>query len=179
MSNAISAPIIEGLWNESVTVAEYGASEEQYYSHLFKQYEITIEMADRISARRNLANTFFLTLNTLLLGAAGFAYEKGPTANSPLLNIFPLAAALAICYLWYRLLESYRQLNSAKYKVIGEYEKKLPTSPFWEAEWINGLGEGKEPSLYRQLTSAEKIVPVIFAIIYLVSFFAILLPGAN
>ena len=31
---------------------------------LLEQYKIYVEMADRISARRGLANTFFLTLNT-------------------------------------------------------------------------------------------------------------------
>lgn len=163
--------IIEGLWNPSVTPDKYGIN-KQYTEHVFEQYKIFVEMADRVSLRRNLANTFFLTLHTFLISAAGFLYEKGPTVNNPWLNIFPLIAVLAICYVWYRLLLSYRQLSSAKYKVIGEFERMLPSSPYWSAEW-KAMGEGKNPNLYRPLTDVERNVPIIFAFLYIGAFILI------
>ncbi|MBM5818188.1 MAG: hypothetical protein FJ083_16945, partial [Cyanobacteria bacterium K_Offshore_surface_m2_239] len=43
---------------------EYG---DCYRQHLFDQYKLAVEMADRVSARRMQANTFFLAVNTGLL----------------------------------------------------------------------------------------------------------------
>jgi hypothetical protein len=34
---------------------------------VLEQYKLYVEMADRLSARRALANTFFLTVNTAVL----------------------------------------------------------------------------------------------------------------
>ena len=167
-----SAVLIEGLWNPHVTSNNYGQN-EQYAEHIFEQYKMFVEMADRVSSRRNLTNTFFLTLHTFLIAAAGFLYENGPTVDNPLLNIFPLVAVLSLCYIWYLLIVSYKQLNSAKYKVIGEYERLLPSSPYWSAEW-KALGEGKNPTLYRPLSDVEIWVPVIFAFIYVIGTIAII-----
>ncbi len=161
---------IPELWDTTVEATSYGQS-ELYQTHLFEQYKLLVDTADKTSARRNLANTFFLTLHTFLIGAAGFIYQNGPNIVSPWLNIFPLIAVMALCYVWYRLLLSYRQLNTAKFRVIGEYERKLPTSPFWLAEWKT-LGEGKDPKKYRPLTDVEQIVPIIFAGLYVLAFVA-------
>ena len=168
-----SNAIVAGLWNEHISAEDYG-TKEQYQEHLFAQYKIFVEMADRISTRRNLANTFFLTLHTMLIGIATFSYEKGPRVADRWLNIFPLIAVLALCYVWWRLMKSYRQLNTAKFKVIGEYERQLPSSPYWGAEW-EALGAGKDPKLYKQLTDVENWVPIVFAVIYLGGFLTITL----
>jgi hypothetical protein len=63
------------------------------------------------------------------------------------------------------ILRSYRQLNTAKYQVIGEFEKRLPASPYWSAEW-KALGEGKDLMKYIPLTYAENWVPIVFALLY-------------
>ena len=164
MTTTPSPRLVSDLWTTEVSPETYG-SKEQYYQHVFEQYKIFIEMADRVSARRNLANTFFLTLHTLLISVATFAYEKGLVASKQWLIIFPLFAVLALCFVWWRLVHSYRQLNTAKYQVIGEYEKALPSSPYFRAEWST-LGRGTNKRLYWPLTDAENIVPVIFAILY-------------
>lgn len=159
----VSHSIIEDLWNKDVLAHSYG-TEQQYREHLFEQYKMFVEMADRISARRDLGNTFFLTLHTFLLGAIAFIYGK---ISAPWVIVFPLIAVQALCYVWWRLMKSYRQLNAAKYKVIGEYEQKLPTSPYWSAEW-RLLGEGKNPELYKPLTDIENWVPLLVSIVYIV-----------
>lgn len=157
--------LANNLWNEIVLPDKYG-SKEQYYQHLFEQYKICVEMADKISERRNSSNTFFLTLHTLLIGIASFVYEKGPKVTNLWLNVFPLIAALALCYVWWRLIRSYRQLNTVKYRIIGEYECKLPSSPYWKAEWT-ALGKGKNPKLYKPLTDVEHWIPILFGFIYM------------
>ena len=80
--------IADWLFNEDITVENYG-SREQYFDHIFGQYKILIEMADRVSARRNLANTFFLTLHTLIIGVVGIVFENKLQLTSIWLIVFP------------------------------------------------------------------------------------------
>src|SRR4051794_11322497 len=59
------------LWNDEVSAASYEAAGEKYRAAIPDQYKLYTEMADRISARRALANTFFLTLNTAIFTLFG------------------------------------------------------------------------------------------------------------
>jgi hypothetical protein len=169
-------PVVENLWTTAVTPDSYG-SKEQYYEHLMEQYKIFVEMADRVSSRRSLANTFFLTLHTFMIGALGFAFQNQPQLANQWLLILPLMALLMLCYVWWRLLKSYRQLNQAKYQIIGEYERRLPSSPYWVAEW-GLLDHGKNPARFKPLSDLEHWVPVFFALLYLFGALAILLSEA-
>jgi len=159
-----TSKIADGLWNDHITEETYG---EKYKDHLFRQYKLYVKMADQVSARRNLANTFFLTLHTFLLGALGFAYEKVPELLNRWVIFVPLAAVLALCIAWWMIVRSYRQLNAGKFKVIGEFETRLPTSPWWNAEW-KVLGEDKDIRKYLPLTYVENLVPIVFALLYTV-----------
>ncbi|HZN77067.1 MAG TPA: hypothetical protein VFC00_36035 [Micromonosporaceae bacterium] len=132
------------------------------------QYKIYVEMADRISARRALANTFFLTLNTLVLAVIGALWRDSPDAARWIL-VFPLLALLVQCLAWFWLIRSYRQLNAAKYVVIGALEERLPASPYWRAEWT-ALGEGRDRTRHRPLTYLEQWIPLVFMFVYLSSF---------
>jgi len=152
--------LADRLWNKDV-FNEY-EDRGKCKDHVLEQYKLYVEMADRISARRSSANTFFLTLNTLIVTALSLCSER----FSRLPVILICFAAIALCYLWKRLIDSYSQLNTAKYLVIGELEKKLPSSPYWSAEW-SALGEGKDPKKYRPLTSVETWVPIVFMALYL------------
>jgi hypothetical protein len=130
------------------------------------------EMADRVSARRSLTNTFFLTLNTAIFAGIG-ALLKDPRQVSAWFLVFPLVALLVQCFAWYFLVRSYRQLNSAKYTVIGALEERLPASPYWSAEW-KALGEGKDKSKYWPLSHLEQWVPALFAATYVATFIAVI-----
>jgi len=48
-----------------------GYPSDQLRGHLLEQYKLYIEMADRISSRRQSANSFFLSLNTTLVALGG------------------------------------------------------------------------------------------------------------
>ena len=50
-------------WNNETTPAQYAGESEKYQAAVLEQYKLYVEMADRVSARRGLANTFLLTLN--------------------------------------------------------------------------------------------------------------------
>jgi hypothetical protein len=51
--------IYDRLWNQSVSAACYEGAKEKYQAAILEQYKLYVEMADRISQRRGLTNTFF------------------------------------------------------------------------------------------------------------------------
>ena len=73
-------------------------------------------------------------------------------------------AGLILCYAWYRLIRSYKDINSGKFEVIHEIEKTLPLLPY-DAEW-EALGRGKDPSLYLPFAHIEMWVPGIFGALH-------------
>ncbi|MBN2048682.1 MAG: hypothetical protein JW750_12625 [Anaerolineaceae bacterium] len=158
--------IHENLWNKDVTPENYGSDRSLFYQHVMEQYKICLEMADRISSRRATANAFFLTLHSLIIGTFGVVVEQGWEIHSRLLIILITILLLFLCFAWGWLIRSYRQLNTAKFKVIGALEQKLPGRPFVSAEW-KALGEGNDPSKYVPLTKVEVWIPWVFAAFYL------------
>ncbi|MFC6568615.1 RipA family octameric membrane protein [Actinoplanes utahensis] len=166
LKTTVASPdeIRPSLWTSAISDQSYTGSEEKYRNAILEQYKIYVEMADRISARRSLANSFFLTLNTLVLATVGVFWKDQPSAN-PLYLLIPLSALLIQCAAWFWILRFYRQLNSAKYTVIGLLEEGLPASPYWSAEW-RALGEGRNPSRYWPLSHMEQWIPIMFALVY-------------
>ena len=144
-----------------------------YRQHLFDQYRLVVEMADRLSARRMQANTFFLAVNTGLLTVLANLVKDG--LISGIAGALPLIAVLVLCYGWWRIVGSYRQLSSGKHAVILEIETLLPAAPY-AAEWAV-LGEGRDPRRYLPLTHVETWVPRLFALLYLLLLLAVLLGG--
>lgn len=141
----------------SVNKEEYGDS---YNPHLLEIYKTYVEMADRISTRRQSANSFFLSINTALVALVGYVQLGQKTGQSTDFYWIVSLAGMALCYTWYRLIKSYKDLNSGKFKVIHEIERRLPISPY-DAEWET-LGRGKDAKLYLPFTKVEMAVPWIF-----------------
>lgn len=165
------------LTNPIITPKNY-SSEEKYRDHIFEQYKLYVETAERVVERRTLANTYFLTINTLIVGIAGFSFDTLLGLANKWILIFPLLSVLMLCFVWFRLLRSYRQLSTAKYKVIGEFEKLLPTGPFVAAEWRE-LGFGKDKKVYWPLTDMETTIPIIFGILYIIGVVIICAAGQH
>ncbi|MDQ8704721.1 hypothetical protein RCO28_19810 [Streptomyces sp. LHD-70] len=172
-SNAAAVDVRTRLWNEEVGAAQYTAATERYQSALFEQYKLCVEMADRVSARRSLANTFFLTVNSVLMTVLATTLPAQHSAVSTWLLAPGLLVLLCMCASWFALVRSYRQLNTAKWAVIGAFEERLPAYAYSRAEWTV-LGEGRDWRTYLQLSSVEQWVPVLFAVSYVVGFIALL-----
>jgi hypothetical protein len=104
------------------------------------QYQMVVEMADRVSARRAGANTFFVTINTALVAIFGLvtSARKSSLGHPNTADTFGLGlAAVAggvLSVVWLLLLSYYRRLNGAKFAVINKIELQLPVKPFTE-EW--------------------------------------------
>src|SRR2546425_4139700 len=128
----------------------YGA---HYAEHLLEQYKLYVGMADKISERRQSGNSFFLAINTALVGVLGIVWPRTGGLISVLWYAVVSAAGMILCYSWYRLLESYRQLNTGKFKVVHAIEQHLPLRPY-DAEWTI-LGRSEKPELYLPFTHVE------------------------
>lgn len=124
-------------------------------------YKLLVEMADRVSQRRQSANSFYLSVNTLLVGGSVYL----ATLNPSVWNRFVISAAgMAICALWVMNIASYKTLNSAKFNVITEVEKCLVIQPFSD-EWVH-LDPEEDGKRHRPFHQVERIVPGVFIAIY-------------
>lgn len=158
--------ISKALWNDDLIIHNYN-NLEQYKEHILEQYKLYVDMTDKISSRRDIANTFFLTLNGIVLSFVSLAIDKKfYLSEQKSFLIFPLAFLWVLCFFWNRLINSYRQLCGAKYHVIGELETRLPASPYRKAEWEVLLKHGCDKGSYWPLTQVEAIIPSVFAISY-------------
>jgi len=132
-------------------------------------YQLAVEMADRVSARRGLANTFFLTLNTGLAALLG----------SSDLRWYVAVAGILFAAAWWWQLRSYRRLSAAKFEVINAIELRLPLQLFSD-EW-RYLQRNKPAAHrrsmrgfetwvagYHELGGTERLVPLAFIAIYVV-----------
>jgi hypothetical protein len=138
---------------------------DKYIEHLLEQYKIYINAAEKISDRRQKTNEFFLGLNTALVTLLGFLITKSGNAELPYILGLASIAGAVMCYLWYRILRSYKGLNSGKFKVIHAIEARLPLA-LYDTEW-EVLGRGKNKEKYWPFSHIELIVPQVFIGIYL------------
>jgi hypothetical protein len=141
---------------------EYG---ENYRVHVWEQYKLYVQMADKISARRQSANNFFLSINTALIAILTFL-RSNTDANKAFLAVVAAISGFILCFAWFRLIKSYKSLNGAKFKVIHEIEKKLPLV-LYSAEW-KAVERGNNPKLHNPLTKIEAYVPWMFFLLYVV-----------
>lgn len=139
---------------------EYGTD---FQTHLLEQYKMYVEMMDRTTERRGKTNTFYITLLSGLLALPSLVIDKnlfdGAKAVLALLLAF---LGLSLCFLWYININSYKQLNYLKFRVIHEIEPYLPFS-FYSREWEI---EKDKVGQYKRLSKVEKYIPFIIAIPY-------------
>lgn len=151
---------MEKLLNKSP--GEYG---ENYYPHYFEQYRMYVESAEKISDRRQNANNFFLTLNTVLISAIGLSFQVKTFDNYSCARVSLAVLGVLTCVIFWFLLRAYKQLNSGKFKVIHEIEKSLPLT-IYDYEW-KILGEGRDKNKYYPFSHIELLIPWVFGIIYI------------
>lgn len=140
----------------------------------FELYKIMVSSSESLVSRRQAVNTFFLTMNGVLLTAFGLIVNGAGTDRLSALGVFVLAVAGAIlCAAWRSLITSFGQLNRGKFQVINTIERYLNTA-IYAAEW-EALEHGDNPKVYRSFTSREIWVPNALLILYLLAGLAALL----
>ncbi|MEU2869770.1 hypothetical protein ABZ769_11250 [Streptomyces olivoreticuli] len=136
---------------------------------LLELYKTAVEMADRVSARRGVSNSFFLTVQTAFISVVALG---GPRLASVWwASLVVTLAGAALSAAWWLQLKSYRDLNTAKFMVINKLEERLPVRIFSD-EWAN-LKPDPAPSWlkrYAELGLSERQVPIVFAVLHLLLF---------
>ena len=140
---------------------EYG---EKYSDHLFEQYRLYVEMADRVSQRRDQSNRLYVTLLAAIAAILVVVVRTAPPHDGgglPSLPIVFLASATfgsILSAVWCINVWSYRILNSAKFRVINELEKKMPFDGYSQEWRIIKSRNRLERNL--QLTKVEQVASV-------------------
>lgn len=139
------------------TTETYGDS---FKADLFEQYKHYVESAEKISERRVSTNNYLLTVNAFLVTLYGLvAASRFHTFWTILV---PLAGIL-VSLTWYRIITSYRDLNTVKFQVIHELERHMPAA-LYDYEWKKAeRGRGKK---YHPLSHLERWVPIVFVALY-------------
>lgn len=137
---------------------------ESFKADLFEQYKQYVASAEKNSDRRAAANNYLLTVNAVLVTLYGLAAASGLNAAWAVLVA---VAGFLVAFTWYRIIKSYRDLNTVKFAVIHELEQRLPAA-LYAYEWYKaGVGKGKE---YRPLSHVERWIPGIFMVLYALLF---------
>lgn len=107
------------------------------------QWQTCVEMANSVSQRRDTMNNIFVTLNLAIVAAISINWDMK--------SLFILVAGIVVCVIWLLFIRNYKLLNTEKFNVINEIEKKLPVKPFND-EWKK-LERNKQ---YKDSTRLEK-----------------------
>ena len=134
--------------------------EGSFNADLLEQYKLYVQSAENVSARRVQSSRYLLTLNAALVAlygiqSAGFSQNYW-TLLVPVIGI-------PVSLLWYWIIKSHADLNKIKFEVIHEFERHLPAA-MYKYEWrLAERGQGKA---YRAVTTIERWIPVLFAILH-------------
>ena len=150
---------------QSRTPEEYG---DKYQDHLLEQYKLFVETSQHTSDKRQNANNYLLTLNSSLVTLFVVFLS---TFGQHWWNVLIPATGLIVCSIWYSLVDSYKDLNTAKFDVIHELEEQLPVALFRHEWWVSGHNRKKKDKSvedkYVPLTHLERWIPVAFAALYI------------
>lgn len=142
---------------------------------LLEQYKLFVGTSESLVSRRQQVNTSFLSVNSIILAAAGLIIREKPADSiaAPLLIVLGISG-IALCFAWRRMILSFGQLNQGKFDVILALERRLPARVF-AAEWV-ALGQGREPEKYKPFTKTESLTPWIFGALEMLVVLAGLIP---
>ena len=139
----------------------------------FDQYRLYLELTDRISERRQTANSFFVAVNTAVIALLGYINAEREPLRAQRFYFLVTIAGIILCCLWYRIIRSYRDLNTARFAVVHQMETLLPLRPY-TAEW-DLVGRGDVSRLYKPFTHIEIGVPWLFLALYALVFLSLIL----
>lgn len=111
------------------------------------QWQTCVEMANSVSQRRDTMNNIFVTLNLAIVAAISLNWDVK--------SLFILVAGIVVSVIWLLFIRNYKLLNTEKFNVINDIEKKLPVKPFndeWKRlEKNKKYQDGIQILLFRQL----------------------------
>lgn len=138
----------------------------KYKDHLLEQYKIYVEMADRTSERRIKINNFYISIFSIYFGILSIVKNNNYVKFNNYIIYAILFLAILYCINWYTNINSYKQLNKAKYELINEIEKELPFD-YYTREW-KLLQPDESKKKYVHLSTVEKFIPFLILILIII-----------
>src|SRR5439155_676026 len=126
---------------------------EHFQEHLLEQYKLYVESSEKVSEKRISTGNYLLAVSSSLLTVFGIA--SALHVVGAWLVIIPIAGFL-VSLTWFSLVISYKDLNTAKFKVIHELENYLPAALFRYEWYLCEHGKGKA---YNPITHLERWIP--------------------
>lgn len=142
-------------------------NEKERSMQYMEQYKIFVQTSEDLVNRRQNVNSFHMSIHSALLAFMGALFAL----DIDLIYVLSFCIVLCIAGIimtlsWSNMLESYGQLNSAKMKIIGLLEEKLPLS-MYNAEW-KVLDDPLRKKRYRSFTQTEGVIPNAFRVLYVI-----------
>lgn len=105
---------------------------------LFDQYKLLANHVEQLGVRRQIANNFFLSLNSALFAAMGFLSKEAVSETEHPLNmrgIFGFIMVLAVIGLivskgWTSIIHAHKELQNSNVSILRMIEKHLPVALF-------------------------------------------------
>ena len=119
----------------------------------FEQYKILVNSAEDNSNKRITQNNIYLTLNLAFLSY--IISSKSDITYTILTSII----GITICVIWFLTISNYCKRNKVKFNIINEIENDF--SDLYKEEW-------KRISILTSLSTYEKLISIVFIIIYIV-----------
>lgn len=141
-----------------------------------KQYEMFVETSEELVRRKQNVNSFYISLNSLILGAISAVFVLGDqvqvlgtavSLSTALVCLFTLVGGI-ICFSWHSVLQSYADLNSSKMKIIAYIESQLAYN-LYDTEWqlvSKKMGNKK----YKSFSKKEMFIAKLFVALYILLF---------
>ena len=136
--------------------------EGSFNADLLEQYKLYVQSAENVSARRLASSQYLLTLNAALFALYGFQSASFGQNYWTLLVPF---AGFSVCLIWCSIIKSHTDLNRVKFEVIHEFEEHLPAA-MYKYEWQ--LAEEGQGKVYRAVTTRERWIPGLFAVLHVI-----------
>jgi hypothetical protein len=133
---------------------------------LLEQYKIMVGSTEKVTDQRMRVNNLFFTVTSSILSVSlvvGKAFEFSVVGAIGMLALSLMA--FVVTFLWEKLVRSYGKLNTGKFKVIDQLEKRLRTNMF-EHEWnILQQDVGYESNTETEATVVSRFRYFVFAVI--------------
>ena len=164
------------LMDDDSCISQYLESSSQDPEVMIKQYEMFVETSEELVRRKQTVNSFYITLNSLIISVvlAAFSFAQ----NFSLLGLQIKYSTLIICLLsvvgaivcvsWHSLIQSYADLNGSKMKIISYIETQLAYN-LYHTEW-QLVSQKKGNKKYKSFSAKEKLIAKLFLGLYAILF---------
>lgn len=166
------------LWNDAEFPDQrVDPQRAQYLQALTSIYVYYAGTTAHISEPRMKGSMLCTTMCSAMVAGAATALVLGSGWVSSIAVLIISAIGILLTWSWRWMLGHYRDLNTAKFEVLGEIEKRLPARPLVTAEWPVFTEKRKKKGTFRVLTELEDAFVLVIRLLFVVLAVAALAKG--